>query len=248
MKRLPGIFLILVLLCCCHGRQENGGTATAPDAGDWSPGDELIVEGITLRYADTVEPPHNPEGGLPPNNSTALGEYFNDSNYVQYAAAEQMGIVPIATLREAYFNRRPLVEIASGEHYTVDKLTHSMPYLVPEAARLLDDIGAAFTKSARNKSGKDGYKVVVTSVLRTPASVRSLMRVNKNAVDSSTHKFATTFDLSWSRFDVPDTTNSLSSEQLKMILAEVLSRMRADGRCYVKYEKKSPCFHITVTK
>ena len=76
-----------------------------------------------------------------------LGELFNDSNKYQYAAGERIGIRPIAGLGEAYFTRRPLVKVRTCRWYNIDPLTHSMPYLVPEAANLLETIGRNFADS-----------------------------------------------------------------------------------------------------
>ena len=182
------------------------------------------------------------------NNVGRYDEVFNDSNYVQYASAEKMGIDPMYRLRDSYNTRRPLVKIETGENYVVDNLTHSMPYLVPEAASLLDEIGKDFSTVVRKRGGTPGHKVIVTSVLRSPYSVKKLRRVNKNAVDSSTHMFATTFDISWNHFHAPDSISAEREVVLKGILAEVLLKKREEGKCLVKYEKKSPCFHITVDR
>lgn len=250
MKQLPTIFILLLLLVCCSKQ-----AATTSDADTKGSVKEnvkkshnLIVDGIKVTFADTIPKPGNPPGGLPPNNSTLLAEYFNDSNYIQLATAEQMGLDPINDMSGLYYNRRPIVEIATTDHYHLEPLTHSLPFLVPEAEKLLDDIGNEFTAQAKKLTGKDGYKVIVTSVLRTPQTVKSLMRVNKNAVENSTHMYGTTFDLAYNNFIVPDTAAGIGGDKLKMILAEVLSKKRDEGRCYVKYELKSPCFHITVVK
>jgi hypothetical protein len=37
-------------------------------------------------------------------------------------------------------------------------------------------------------------------------------------------------------------------EDLKNLLAEVIYAVREEGKCYVKYERKSGCFHITTRK
>lgn len=176
-----------------------------------------------------------------------LGELFNDSNKYQYAAGERIGIEPITGLGEAYFTRRPLVKVRTCRWYNVDPLTHSMPYLVPEAASLLETIGRNFADSLRSHKA-EGHKFRVTSVLRTAGSVKRLRRVNGNATDSSTHQLGTTFDISYARFDHEGDRPRVSDEQLKLILAEVLRDLRASGRCMVKYERKSPCFHITAVK
>lgn len=183
---------------------------------------------------------------IPVNDLGPLEEFFNDSNYRQYAFAEKVGIDPLNSLSDIYYSKKPLVEIKTNDLYEVQELTHSFPYLVPEAAWLLEDIGAAFIDTLRNR-GVDGYKLIVTSALRSPYLVKKLQKQNINAVDSSTHKFATTFDIAYNGFRCLDPNRTLRSEDLKQVLAEVLSDMRSRGRCLVKYEVKTPCFHITVT-
>lgn len=176
-----------------------------------------------------------------------LADVFNDSNKYHYAHAERLGIRPISRLEDTYFTSRPVVRIESCNLYGVDNLTHSVPYLVPEAARLLADIGRCFIDSLRRR-GADGYTVLVTSVLRTPSSVRKLRRVNVNASDSSTHQFGTTFDLSYTRFVCADSTRTINQEDLKNLLAEVLNDKRGEKRCLVKYERKTGCYHVTAIR
>lgn len=180
-------------------------------------------------------------------NIGRLVEVFNDSNYRQLTYAKALGIEPIKNLARAYNTRRPLLRIRSTADYTVDTLTHSLPYLVPEASRLLTAIGRNFKDSLRRR-GADGYRVRVTSLLRTPYSVKRLRKVNINSTDSSTHQFGTTFDLSYRRFHCLDTTRTINEEDLKNLLAEVLYDLREQGRCLVKYERKTGCFHVTVTR
>ena len=105
------------------------------------------------------------------NNIGHLREVFNDSNKYQYAHAERIGIEPISDLYFAYHTRRPLRHITTCDLYKVDSLTHSLPFLVPEAARLLEDIGRNFIDSLASR-GADGYRIKVTSLLRTASSVR----------------------------------------------------------------------------
>ena len=136
------------------------------------------------------------------------------------------------------------MKFVSGDYYEVDSLKHSLPYLVPEAAKLLGDIGRNFIDSLAMR-GADGYRVKVTSLLRTPWSVRRLQRVNVNATEASTHQFGTTFDLSYTRFHCLDSTRTIHEEDLKNLLGEVLRDLRDSGRCMVKYERKTGCFHIT---
>lgn len=174
-----------------------------------------------------------------------LRRVFNDSNYVQLEAANALGINPITTDADIWELQRPLVHIRSCREYYVDELSHSYPYLVPEAADLLADIGRAFNDSLAARGGGD-YRIKVTSVLRTPLTVKKLRRVNHNAVEESTHSFGTTFDISYSKFICDsDTATHRTFEDLKNLLAEILHDLRAQGRCWVKFEYRQSCFHIT---
>lgn len=215
-----------------------------------TPADEIPEEQPTVETtADTLPPlpKQRAAGRIPVRPIGRLWEVFNDSNYRQYAYAEKLGIAPIHSLREAYRTRRPIIKIESNDLYVVDSLTHSLPYLVPEAAKLLDDIARNFRDSLSKRGGYP-HLFRVTSLLRTPHTVKRLRRVNRNATDSSTHQFGTTFDISYARFYTPDSTKAINDGDLKNLLGEVLYDLRRQGRCLVKYERKSPCYHITVTK
>ena len=176
-----------------------------------------------------------------------LKTIFNDTNDLQLQAAQQLGIVPITGLRDAYKTCRPLVRVATCDAYLVDTLRYSLPYLVPEAARLLHEIGTAFHDTIRARGGKD-YRIKVTSVLRTSYSVANLRRRNRNATEQSCHQYATTFDVSWTRFDCRDSSYVVYEEDLKNILAEILYDFRQKERCYVIFERRQGCFHITTRK
>lgn len=180
-------------------------------------------------------------------NIGPLRQVFNDSNYLQLQAARRLGIDPIEDLASAYFTKRPLVKVSPNEYYHIDSLRHSVPYLVPEAAQLLNDIGKNFIDSLSSRGG-DSYKIKVTSLLRTPESVGRLRRVNINATDSSTHQYATTFDISYNNFYCLDENQQINQGDLKNLLGEVLYDLREQGRCLVKFEYKTGCFHVTVNK
>ena len=216
------------------------------------PFDSVTAEDITSKKLETYAAAPDTDmavlrnGRIHINNIGPLREVFNDSNKYHYAVAERIGIAPIASLSEAYYTRKPVVRVESCQWYEIDTLKHSMPYLVPEAAQLLETIGRNFIDSLRSR-GAGGYRVLVTSLLRTPYTVKRLRRVNRNATDSSTHQFATTFDISYRRFHCLDSTKTLREEDLKNLLGEVLYDLRRQERCLVKFERHSPCFHITAT-
>ena len=124
--------------------------------------------------------------------------------------------------------------------------------MIPGAAELINDIGKNFLDSLANK-GLNPNKVIVTSVLRTEDDVKRLRRSNVNASMNSAHCHGTTFDISWKRFEKVEEKDghpyeSVSSEKLKLVLSEVLRDLKAANRCYVKYELKQGCFHITSRK
>lgn len=227
----------LLLLPACSGKEKS--------KSDTLETIDVPTEHGTAEYVIKKGPRHNDR--IHVNNIGPLYKVFNDSNYVQHAVAEKLGIKPIHSLYETYFTRRPVVRITTCEYYKVDSLTHSIPYLVPEAARLLTDIGRNFIDSLASR-GADGYRIKVTSLLRTACSVKKLRRVNVNATDSSTHQFGTTFDLSYTDFCCLDSTRTIHDGDLKNLLAEVLNDMRRANRCLVKFERKTGCFHITATR
>lgn len=248
---------LTILLSGCSGKRnvdpfDTIGSSPAP----WDMIDENASESrmayVSASETDSQSVTADTTGSAPKqglgryNRIGRLHEIFNDSNKYQYAAGERIGIKPITSLAEAYYTRRPLVRIESCRWYDLDTLTHSMPYLVPEAASLLETIGRNFSDSLR-KLGAEEHKFRVTSVLRTSHSVKRLRRVNRNATDSSTHQLGTTFDISYAHFNHDGRTPRLSDEQLKYVLAEVLYDLRRQNRCMIKFERKSPCFHITAT-
>lgn len=174
---------------------------------------------------------------------------FGDLNDVQLATAKKIGIRPIDSREEAVELGDRLIHIVPCERYDVDSLTHSIPYLIPQASALLDTIGVNFLDSLENK-GLNPNKVIVTSVTRTKEDVKRLRRTNGNASLNSCHFYGTTFDLSWKRFakvEDPDgrPMQDVNADTLKLVLSEVLRDLRKADRCYVKYELKQGCFHIT---
>lgn len=178
----------------------------------------------------------------------SLSRVFNDSNKYQIESAEANGITPLHTLADVWSQSPRLERLHTCEAYYLDNLTHSMPFLVSKAHKLLTDIGMAFRDSLRSRGGGH-YRVKVTSVLRTPSLVKKLRRRNRNAVDTSAHLFGTTFDISYLKFicdSVTDTAPARTQEDLKNLLGEVIEDMRRHGRCYVKYERNQACYHVTV--
>lgn len=174
---------------------------------------------------------------------------FPDLNDVQLATASKLGCGVCADRDEAERRKADLVYVGANPYYDVRPLSHSVPYLVPRAARLLESISRAFMDSCVVK-GFPMHKLQVTSVLRTEHDVERLRRHNGNASEQSCHRYGTTFDISYNKFiRVQDPDIEPQPETwgvtLKSILSEVLEDFRLEGLCYVKFERKQSCFHIT---
>ena len=176
-------------------------------------------------------------------------EAFPDSQQVQYASAMEWGVGSVANRQEAENRKRELVFVGASPYYHVDKMYRSIPYLVPRAAVLLNDIGRAYYDSLQLK-GVPLHQFIVTSVLRTKEDVAKLRNYNGNATENSCHLYGTTFDICYNRYKTVcppgEKRRQVQNDTLKWVLCEVLRDMRQQKRCYIKYEVKQGCFHITV--
>lgn len=179
-----------------------------------------------------------------------FGDAFPDQNDVQLIAANRHGVKAVVDRADAERRKSELVYVGSNPFYHVDKLKSSIPYLVPRAAILLQDIGRSFYDSLQTKQ-IPLHKIIVTSVLRSKADVAKLRSHNGNATENSCHLYGTTFDICYNRYrtvEDPDGPHrrAVRNDSLKWVLSEVLNDMRQNRRCLVKYEVKQGCFHITV--
>lgn len=172
---------------------------------------------------------------------------FNDLNASHLAEAKKIGIDPVASREEAEHASKRMVEVRTNDYYEVEELTHSIPYLIPSAADLLEDIGRNFQDSLRHLNASL-YRIKVTSATRTVDDVKTLRKRNVNSSANSAHQYGTTFDVSWVRYTKidPKDTLDIDNDHLKMVLATVLRDLRRADRCYIKHERKQGCFHITV--
>ena len=180
----------------------------------------------------------------------SYSEAFPDTNAVQLVAAQKWGVSPVKNREDAESRKRELVFVGSNPYFHVDPLYSSIPYLVPRAAVLLQDIGQAFFDSLYVK-GVPMHKIIVTSVLRSQEDVAKLRRRNGNATENSCHLYGTTFDICYNRYKTVENPEGPARRQvrndtLKWVLSEVLRDMRNQDRCYIKYEVKQGCFHMTV--
>ena len=178
-----------------------------------------------------------------------FGNTFPDQQDVQILAANKHGVNPVQNREEAEHSKGKLVYVGSNPFFYVDKLNSSIPYLVPRASVLLQDIGRAYFDSLQIK-GIPLHKIIVTSILRTKDDVAKLRTRNGNATENSCHLYGTTFDVCYNRYKQIQTRQQprrqVQNDTLKWVLSEVLRDIRDRNRCLVKYEVKQGCFHITV--
>lgn len=178
-----------------------------------------------------------------------FGNTFPDQQDVQIVAASRHGVAPVQNREEAEHSKGKLVYVGSNPFFYVDKLNNSIPYLVPRASVLLQDIGRAYFDSLQIK-GIPLHKIIVTSILRTKDDVSKLRTRNGNATENSCHLYGTTFDVCYNRYKQIQTEKQprrqVQNDTLKWVFSEVLRDFREKNRCYIKYEVHQGCFHITV--
>ena len=184
------------------------------------------------------------------NSVPGFSRTFPDNNDIQLSAANMYGVKPVEDRADAEHRKKELVFVGASPYFHVDPLRNSIPYLVPRAAVLLNEIGRAYYDSLQVK-GIPLHQIIVTSVLRSRSDVRKLRGHNANATENSCHLYGTTFDVCYNRYKTVSPVEgakrrSVRNDTLKWVLSEVLRDMREAKRCYVKYEVNQGSFHITV--
>jgi len=216
--------------------------------------DSLNVDSqeVSITDSNEAEEMFSCEDDIKPHKITSVPGYaktFPDQNEIQLVAADKWGVQPVENRQEAERRKMDLVYVGSNPYFYIDKLRNSIPYLVPKASDLLQELGRNFYDSLYVK-GVPLHKIIVTSVLRTKEDVARLQRRNGNATHNSCHLRGTTFDVSYNRYKVVAPPNEerrqVRNDTLKFILSEALRDLREQGRCYVKYEVKQGCYHVTV--
>lgn len=228
------------------------------DSGSETVTDEAFKKGRTKDASVMIageEPRFRDDSGQPIKNRIysvrSFRQTFPDLQDVQIQAARQWGVEPVEDRAEAERRKDELVYIGSNPYFSMDsRMSYSIPYLVPRASNLLQKISRNFLDSLAIK-GIPLHTLIVTSVLRTESDVRRLRSINGNASPESCHRYGTTFDICYNRYNTvqhPDgpERRAVRNDTLKWVLSEVLRDMREAEMCYVKYEVRQGCFHITV--
>lgn len=206
---------------------------------------EFITEAVSI--APKMEKPNrNPDLKDRRDPYRNYPKLFNDLNDIQLIAARANGTPHTLTIEELEVGKYGLKRIETNELYKVDPLTHSAPYLVPKAKDFLDELGEAFQDSLYNRGYDRRHRFIVTSVYRTENHIKRLRRSgNVNASKNSCHQYGTTVDITYVRFDKPEEYRANDPKLLQLLMQTVYDMHQA-GRCYVKYERKQSCLHITI--
>lgn len=206
-------------------------------------------DGITKEIENFVENPHFdfeptasnlkavPEPIIPMKPEGVLEKNVLISHQF---AAKRYGVAALnnESQLEDLIAHNKLLVVEDGVGYTLEDMTHSYPYLTPNAKRALERIGLSFYEYSNNNS-----TITVTSLTRTEDTQKNLRKSNRNATKSeSTHTRGVSFDISYIRYNGVKAWNDKHTKVLEGILAA----MQADGEIYVIKERKQSCFHITV--
>ena len=186
------------------------------------------------------------------NAPVTPSDKLNDKNDIHLIHATKNGVTPFAS-NEEFENKKAeltennkLVLVESNEYFKIKKLTHSLPYLTPDAAEMVNEIARRFNLKIQEYKVAD-YRIMLTSLLRTEETQTKLSHRNRNATKSqSAHLYGTTIDISYKDFyNVEKDTVEQNWEAIQA-LTKVLVEMRKECKFVGVHERKQSCFHLTV--
>lgn len=196
-----------------------------------------------------------------------------DKNAKQIAVAQSLGVRAGGQAAiERLVREGRLVPLGdSTEYWVLRKMTHSVPYVTPDARALLVEVGRRF-HARLDSAGLPRFRMKVTSALRTDETQAELRKSNPNASQTvSAHEFGTTMDVSYERFAVPaaprDTARAAAppvpwemeaamleqtakgnGRAIQALLGRSIAELRAQGALLVMMENGQTVFHFTVAR
>ena len=168
------------------------------------------------------------------------GQPIRDYNHRHIHSAKAIGVGSLVDTSgmNKMVSQRKLIKVQPDKGYALAAMTHSYPFLTPDAVRVLRKIGASFYES----SGDESF-FTVTSLTRTEETQKKLRRRNSNAAKTeSSHCYGVSFDISYIRYNGVREWHYERTKKLEGILAE----MQRNGEIYVLKEKNQSCFHVSV--
>jgi len=139
--------------------------------------------------------------------------------------------------------QRTLAKVEDGKGYRIDhrQLTHSVPYLHPDAYQVLREMGAAYVDRVKGTEA-EGSDFRISSLTRTSEQQEKLRKSAKgvNATPNvSTHSYGASFDIY--RF-----ANAYDCGAAQKAFGEVLLEFQQAGRILLTPEGN--CVHVTVRR
>ena len=186
------------------------------------------------------------------NSPISPSSVLNDKNDIHLIHAIKNGLKKPFATKDEFYKRKDemvrksiLVEVNDNCFYQLKSLSHSEPYLIPEAIDLLNEIGYRFQNRLLEKKYKN-YRFRITSLLRTEEGQNSLSHRNGNAAGHSSHLYGTTVDISYKNFYNIATDSIESSYEAVQTLTNILVEMRKECKLLAVRERHQCCFHISV--
>jgi len=137
-----------------------------------------------------------------------------------------------------------LVKVTDGNAFIVESMSHSYPYLTKPAKDLLIEIGVRFREKIKD-SRVSGARFRITSMTRTAEKLKKLRSTNSNASMNSPHLYGNAFDISYINFRTGKFfVTNCDEKYLMEALAEVIWKLRKEGKCWATFERQQNCFHV----
>ena len=164
---------------------------------------------------------------------------FTDGTDQHNKAYKKEGISPQQTFDdlESLRKKKVLIRVQSNSRYALAPMQHSKPLLLPKASGFLKKLSDRYRNECR-KASVSYHPFTITSMTRCVESVKQLSETNSNAIEHSAHLRGKTLDIAYNSF--------VGRAAQKKAFIEALRQLRAEKKCYVKYEFNQKCLHITV--
>jgi hypothetical protein len=178
--------------------------------------------------------------------SKEYSRQLNDRIVDYSSEAKARGSSPSSSDKElkSKISEGDLVKMKSNSLYIVERMRFSHPVVTPDSKILLEEIGRRFREKT-SRSGLIRARFYITSMTRETDNLKMLRRYNSNTSRNSPHLYGNAIDISYKRFSARKMfLTNCDIKFMKEALAEVISQLRDEGRCWATYERNQSCFHV----
>jgi len=172
------------------------------------------------------------------SSCSKCGILFQDQIPVHENAYKYEGIKPKNDFDDLQklIENRTLIEIKTSEYYIVEPMGASLPALLPKGITFINKLSREY-RALCDQKNIEYIPFRITSATRTIKSVKALMKDNGNAIENSAHLKGKTIDITY--------LTSKKHTKQKELFIQTLAKLKDQGLCYVKFEVKMKCLHIT---